>query len=117
MRNPVVAIVILNYNGRKFLEKFLPSVLASTYPNFKVVVADNGSTDDSVVFLQSVYPTIELNQLGQNYGFAEGYNQALLNRQEDYFVLLNSDVEVTVGWMEPIINLMETNSKLAICSL
>ena len=115
MRNPVVAIVILNYNGRKFLEEFLPSVLASTYPNFKVVVADNGSTDDSVVFLQSVYPTIELNQLGQNYGFAEGYNQALLKRQEDYFVLLNSDVEVTAGWMEPIINLMEANSKLAIC--
>lgn len=115
MHYPLVAIVILNYNGRKFLEKFLPSVLASTYANYKVVVADNGSTDDSVAFMQSTYPDIELDRLGENHGFAEGYNQALLKRQEDYFVLLNSDVEVTTAWMEPVITLMETDDKLAIC--
>ncbi|SDZ82492.1 hypothetical protein SAMN05192529_102160 [Arachidicoccus rhizosphaerae] len=115
MHYPLVAIVILNFNGRKFLEKFLPSVLASTYPNYKVVVADNGSTDDSAAFMKAAYPDIELDLLGMNYGFAEGYNQALLKRQEDYFILLNSDVEVVPGWMEPVIALMEANEKLAIC--
>ena len=115
MNTPQVAIVILNYNGRKFLEKFLPSVLASTYTNFKVVVADNGSTDDSIDFMKSAYPDIELDPLGQNYGFAEGYNQALLKRNEDYFVLLNSDVEVEKGWIEPIISKMEADEKLAVC--
>ena len=115
MNQPLVAIVILNYNGRKFLEKFLPSVLASTYTNFKVVVADNGSTDDSIEFMRTNYPKIELDQLGQNYGFAEGYNQALLKRTEDYFVLLNSDVEVEKGWMEPIISRMEADEQLALC--
>ena len=115
MQYPLVAIVILNYNGRKFLEKFLPSVLATTYPNYKVVVADNGSTDDSVAFMQSKYPHIELDLLGQNFGFAEGYNQALLKRQEDYFVLLNSDVEVCADWITYIIALMEADKQLAVC--
>lgn len=115
MRYPLVAIVILNYNGRKFLEKFLPSVMATTYPNYKVVVADNGSTDDSVAFMQTKYPQIELDQLEQNFGFAEGYNQALLKRQEDYFVLLNSDVEVSADWITHIIALMEADERLAVC--
>jgi len=115
MQYPLVAIVILNYNGRKFLEKFLPSVLGSTYPNYKVVVADNGSTDDSIVFMRAHYPQIELDQLDHNYGFAEGYNRALLKREEDYFVLLNSDVEVTADWITPIIQLMEADKQLAVC--
>jgi len=115
MQHPLVAIVILNYNGRKFLEKFLPSVMASTYPNFKVVVADNGSTDESVKFIQTAYPQLELDQLEKNYGFAEGYNQALLKRDEKYFVLLNSDVEVTSDWINPIIDLMEADEQLAVC--
>lgn len=115
MKYPLVAIVILNFNGRKFLEKFLPSVLASTYPNYKVIIADNGSTDDSIPFIEANYPAIELEKLGQNYGFAEGYNQALLKRNEAYFVLLNSDVEVSPNWINPIIDLMEADERLAIC--
>lgn len=115
MQHPLVAIVILNYNGRKFLEKFLPAVLATDYPNFKVVVADNGSNDDSIDFLRINYPDIELDELGQNYGFAEGYNQALLKRKEDYFVLLNSDVEVTPNWISPIIAAMQADNQLVAC--
>lgn len=112
---PLVAIVILNYNGRNYLEEFLPSVLVSTYQNFKIVIADNASTDDSVAFLKEKYSTIELIILKQNYGFAEGYNQALQRVEADYYVLLNSDVKVESGWIEPIVTMMEADPKVGIC--
>jgi GT2 family glycosyltransferase len=107
--------VILNWNGRKFLEKFLPSVVASTYSHFNIVVADNASTDDSVPFLRSYYPLIRIVELDKNYGFAKGYNEALKQVQADYYVLLNSDVEVTPSWIEPVINLMEHDRSIAAC--
>jgi GT2 family glycosyltransferase len=113
--SPSVAIVILNWNGRHYLQQFLPSVLASTYGNFKVVVADNASTDDSVKFLQQSFPQVEIILLDINYGFAKGYNMALQKVQADYYVLLNSDVEVTPGWLEPMIELLETNEQHAAC--
>ena len=112
---PSVAVVILNWNGIQFLQQFLPSVLASTYQNYKVVVADNASTDESISFLQNNYPQIEIIQLDQNFGFAKGYNEALKKVQADYFVLLNSDVEVTPGWLQPMIELLETNPKYGAC--
>ncbi|MGB1204168.1 MAG: glycosyltransferase family 2 protein [Chitinophagales bacterium] len=112
---PIVSIVILNWNGRKFLEKFLPSVLLTKYSNLKIYVADNASTDDSIVFLEQKYPTIKIIRNNQNYGFATGYNQALKNIESDYYVLLNSDVEVSENWIEPIINLMEKEPQIAIC--
>lgn len=115
MKKPLVAIVILNFNGKKFLQKFLPSVLASSYENFKIIIADNASADDSVSFLQQNFPAIELILLEKNFGFAEGYNQALARVEADYFVLLNSDVEVTKNWIEPIIQLMESDEKIAFC--
>ncbi len=115
MSNPTVAIVILNYNGRNFLEKFLPSVLASTYTNKRIIVADNGSADDSVLLLKNQFPQVQLILLDKNYGFAEGYNQALKSVDAAYYILLNSDVEVTPGWIEPIITLMERNNKIAAC--
>ncbi len=111
--SPSVAVVILNYNGRKYLEQFLPSVLATTYVNKKIVVADNASTDDSVLFLKQNYPQVDLILLKENYGFAKGYNEALHYVDGDYFVLLNSDVEVTAGWIEPVIALMETDRTIA----
>jgi GT2 family glycosyltransferase len=110
-----VAIVILNYNGRALLEKFLPSVLASTYSTLEVVVADNASTDNSVAFLQELYPAIRIIELGKNYGFALGYNEALKQVQSDYYVLLNSDVEVEKGWIEPIIKLMDEDDSIGVC--
>jgi hypothetical protein len=112
---PSVAIVILNWNGRHFLEQFLPSVLSTTYGNYKIVVADNASTDDSVAFLNKNFPQVELIVLSQNFGFAKGYNEALQYVESDYYVLLNSDVEVTLNWLQPIIELLESDEKKAAC--
>ena len=115
MNYPSVAIVILNYNGRNYLERFLPSVLASTYANKRVIVADNASADDSLQLLQAHFNTVEIILLDKNYGFAEGYNKALKRVEADYYVLLNSDVEVTPEWIEPIIALMQNNEHVAAC--
>ncbi|MBL7735969.1 MAG: glycosyltransferase family 2 protein [Chitinophagaceae bacterium] len=115
MLKPLVSIVILNWNGRKYLERFLPSVLASGYPNLRVAVADNASTDDSVAFLRSAFPETELILHDRNYGFAGGYNRALQQVKSDYYILLNSDVETTPGWIEPVIELMESDKRIAAC--
>jgi GT2 family glycosyltransferase len=115
MHNPSVAIVILNWNGKKFLQQFLPSVIASLYFNKRVIVADNASTDDSVTFLKQYYPQIEILQNSNNEGFAKGYNTALKQVKSDYYVLLNSDVEVTENWIAPIIDLMERDTTIAAC--
>lgn len=112
---PSVAIVILNWNGKKFLEQFLPAVLASAYENKRVIVADNASTDDSVTFLKAKHPQIEIIINSTNEGFAQGYNTALKQVQADYFVLLNSDVEVTPNWINPVIDLMESDVLIAAC--
>ncbi|HEX5024786.1 MAG TPA: glycosyltransferase family 2 protein [Agriterribacter sp.] len=112
---PSVAVVILNWNGKKYLEQFLPSLLLSTYPGVQFVVADNGSTDDSIDFLARHYPQITLLNNWVNEGFAKGYNTALKQVQASYYVLLNSDVEVTPGWIEPVIQLLESNSAIAAC--
>ena len=104
---PSVAIVILNWNGKSFLEQFLPSVLATVYSNLQVWVADNASTDDSVTFLQQHFPQVQLICLKKNWGFAEGYNLALWQIESDYYVLLNSDVSVEPEWLQPIIDWLE----------
>jgi GT2 family glycosyltransferase len=115
MHSPKIAVVILNWNGRKFLEQFLPSVLLSTYPNYEVIVADNASTDDSLAFLQQQYPQIRILRLPENFGFAKGYNEALKLVESDYYALLNSDVEVTPGWLEPMVSLLENDLAVAAC--
>lgn len=112
---PSVAIVILNWNGQHFLEQFLPSILTTTYVNKRVIVADNASTDNSVSFLQQYFPQVEIISNPCNQGFAKGYNTALQQVDSDYYVLLNSDVEVTPGWIEPIIELMENNASIGAC--
>jgi GT2 family glycosyltransferase len=110
-----VAVVILNFNGRDYLASFLPSVLASTYSNLQIIVADNASTDDSIALLEANFPTIQILQHPTNEGFAGGYNWALAAVCADYYVLLNSDVAVTPGWLEPIIQLMESNHVIGAC--
>ena len=112
---PKVAVVILNWNGKNFLQQFLPSVLSTTYPNYEVIVADNGSTDDSVVFMTSEYPSIRLIRLDTNMGFAKGYNEALKLVEADYYVLLNSDAETPAGWIEPMVRLLENDPTIAAC--
>lgn len=112
---PLVAVVILNYNGKNFLERFLPSVEAAQYAHFKIYVADNGSSDDSLSFMAERYPYIECIDLKGNHGFARGYNLALAKVDAPYYVLLNSDVEVSPDWLDPIIDLMEQDTLIGAC--
>ncbi len=113
MNLPHIAIAILNFNGKKYLEQYLPSVMATTYANKSVWVIDNQSTDDSLAFLQAHYPTIKVVVNDGNIGFAAGYNQGLQHITADYYLLLNSDVELTSGFMEPVIELMENDPSIA----
>ncbi|PWK79049.1 hypothetical protein LX99_01505 [Mucilaginibacter oryzae] len=110
---PKVAVVILNWNGLKYLKQFLPSVLASTWPNLDIVMGDNASSDDSVAFIRQYYPGVRIIQNDKNYGFTGGYNRVLAQVEADYYILLNSDVEVMPGWIEPVIELMESDSMIA----
>lgn len=110
---PKVAVVILNWNGRYFLEKFLPSVYNSTYPNIEFILGDNASSDDSIEFVQTNFPQIRIIQNTENLGFAGGYNKILEQVDSEYYVLLNSDVEVSPGWIEPVIEMMIQNSFIA----
>ena len=109
-----VAVVILNWNGEALLEQFLPSVIAHTPPEqADVIVADNGSTDGSIPMLRAKFPDVRLIQFSRNYGFAEGYNRAMAETEADYVVLLNSDVEVTPGWLDEPIDMLDANERMA----
>lgn len=110
---PSVCIVILNWNGLNYLKKFLPSVCATSYPNLQIVVGDNASDDESLLFISDNYPQVRTILNDANYGFAGGYNRVLKDIESDYFILLNSDVEVDPGWVEPLINLMEGDHMIA----
>ena len=114
--NPEIAIVILNYNGREWLAKFLPDVIKYKLDHAKIIIADNFSTDDSVPFLNENFGNdIEIITLPKNTGYAGGYNEALKMIQADYFLLLNSDVSVTENWMTPLLEVMEEDYNVAIC--
>ncbi|MBE6301518.1 MAG: glycosyltransferase family 2 protein [Parabacteroides distasonis] len=109
-----IAVVILNWNGQALMEKFLPSVITHTPTDLAdIIVADNGSSDQSVSMLREKFPTVHLILLDKNYGFAEGYNQALKQINHKYTVLLNSDVEVTPGWVKEPLSTMEANPDIA----
>jgi len=110
-----VAVIILNWNGRKYLEQFLPALIRFSQEDAEIIVADNASTDDSVAFLRSRYPSIRIISNPKNGGFASGYNQALRQVDADYYVLLNSDIEVTENWIPPVIALMEKDDQVAAC--
>ncbi|NOZ34444.1 MAG: glycosyltransferase family 2 protein [Chlorobi bacterium] len=108
------AIVILNWNGKKFLEQFLPSVIKfSQSEENQIIVADNGSSDNSVSFLKEKFPEVKLLLFDKNYGFTGGYNKALQQIDAEYFILLNSDVEVSENWITPIIELMDKDKTIA----
>lgn len=112
---PKIAVVLLNWNGKHFLQQFLPSVLSSIYARYEVIIVDNGSSDDSVSFVETNYPSIRLIRFTQNLGFARGYNEALKLVDADYYILLNSDVEVTKNWLEPMVELLESDTSIAAC--
>lgn len=107
------AVVILNWNGKDLLEQFLPSVVMHTTSEAKIIIVDNHSTDDSVSFLKQNYSDLELICLDTNNGYAGGYNEALKQIKAEYYVLLNSDVEVSENWIEPVIQLMEKDNQIA----
>ena len=109
-----VAVVILNYNGAQMLRRFLPSVLEFS-SEAEVVVADNASTDDSLEVMRREFPAVRLVCLDKNHGFADGYNYALREVSSDYYLLLNSDVEVTRGWLAPLLAFMDANDDVAAC--
>jgi len=109
------AVVILNWNGKDFLEKFLPSVIQYSRGYADIIVADNASTDGSVDFLNKSFPEVSIIRNQVNGGFAKGYNDALAEVDAEFFVLLNSDIKVTENWIQPVINLMEKDRKIAAC--
>lgn len=106
-------IIILNWNGAEHLRRYLPSVVAAAPQGVGIIVADNGSTDDSVDVLQQEFPEVELLQLDRNYGFAGGYNRALKQVEADFYVLLNSDVETPAGWLGPLLECLQHNPDVA----
>lgn len=108
------AVIILNWNGAAMLRKFLPSVIANT-TDADIIVADNGSTDDSLTVLEQEFPSVATIVLDQNYGFAEGYNKAIEKVDAEYIVLLNSDVETPEGWLQPLVAYMDANPDCAAC--
>jgi GT2 family glycosyltransferase len=110
------AIVILNWNGEKYLQQFLPVLINhTTIPDVEIIVADNASTDSSLAILAEKFPTVRTIVLDKNYGFAGGYNKALAKVEADYYVLLNSDVEVTAGWLQALITYMNLHKEVAAC--
>ncbi|WP_140485890.1 glycosyltransferase family 2 protein [Flavobacterium sp. GSA192] len=108
-----IAVVILNWNGTKLLEQFLPSVVKYS-PEAEIYVADNASTDDSVDFVKANFPTVKIVKNTGNYGFAKGYNEALQHIDAEIYALVNSDIEVTENWLNPILETFEKESKTAI---
>ena len=108
-----IAVVILNWNGAKLLEQFLPSVIAFS-DAATIYVADNASTDASIEVIQNQFPSVKIIQNTDNFGFAKGYNQALQFVEEEYYALVNSDIEVTENWLAPIIELFENQTETAI---
>ena len=109
-----LSVVILNWNGRNHLERYLPSVVEHTRGDAEVIIADNGSTDDSVAWLRGAYPYIRIIQLDKNYGFAGGYNRALQYVDSEYYLLLNSDVAVTAGWWQPLVEVLDGAADVAV---
>lgn len=109
-----VAVVILGWNGKKYLEQFMPSVVKyTTHPAYEIIVADNCSTDDSVAFMKQHYPQVRLILNKRNGGYAGGYNDALKEVNAEYYVLLNQDVEVTEGWVDAVIAEMDKDLNIA----
>ncbi|MBT3612453.1 MAG: glycosyltransferase family 2 protein [Flavobacteriales bacterium] len=108
------AVVVLNWNGKAWLEKFLPTLLNHSQ-EATVFVADNASADDSVDFVKNNFPTVQVIVNASNGGYAKGYNDALRQIDAEYFMLINSDIEVTKGWLSPVIDLMNTDKQVAAC--
>jgi GT2 family glycosyltransferase len=111
--SPKVSVVVLNFNTSTLLEQLVPLVLDSDYPNLEVIIADNASTDNSVALCRSLFPQVRMIETGVNLGYAGGYNHVLKQVEADYYVLLNSDVEVPSHWLQPMVALAEAEADIA----
>ncbi len=112
---PSVAVAILNWNGKKFLQALLPELTALTYANHTIYVIDNYSSDDSIAYIHSCHPSVKVIELNANYGFAGGYNRGFAAMHEDYYLMINSDVEVPQSFIEPLVAMMEADKNIAGC--
>jgi GT2 family glycosyltransferase len=113
MPNTPIAVAILNWNGRKLLERFLANVLENSTPLARVYLIDNNSNDDSIEYTRSNFPAVTIITLEDNYGYAGGYNKGLKFITEEFVVLLNSDVEVSANWLEPLYSRFTADALLA----
>jgi len=112
---PKVGVAVLSYNGKELLEKFLPPIINTDYNDFEVYVIDNASTDGTGDFLKENFPEVKVISIEINKGFTNGYVEGLKHIDNEYYVLVSSDIEVTEGWMRPIIDLMESDQSIAAC--
>lgn len=112
----ILSVIILNWNGSKLLREFLPSVIANTQgPEVEVIVADNGSTDDSLEVMCKEFPTVKILAFDENLGFSGGYNRAISEVNSEFVILLNSDVETPPGWWQPLLAFMNSNPGVGAC--
>ena len=109
------AVVILNWNTKRYLQDFLPALVASCPDDAEVIVADNGSADGSLEYVADAFPGLRTVSLGANFGFTGGYNRALAQVEAEYFVLINSDIQVSPGWLEPLVAYMDTHPECGVC--
>jgi len=112
---PIVSIIIVNYNGKKHLEKCLKSIMKISYPNPEIILVDNNSTDDSIEFVKNTYPSVIIIKLDNNYGFAEPNNIGAKNAKGDFFLFLNNDTEVDPNFVGEMVKVLQQDSKIAIC--
>lgn len=110
-----VAVVVLGYNSLDYLKKFLPTILKTSYQDYTLVYVDNGSSDESVPYVSEHFPEVEIFRIYNNKGFANGYQESLPYIKAEYFVLLNSDIAVTEGWLDPLVEQMEQDPKIGAC--
>ncbi|MBT5531025.1 MAG: glycosyltransferase family 2 protein, partial [Cytophagia bacterium] len=111
-KSPLVSVLVLNYNGKRFLDDCFSSLLKSTYSNFEIIMIDNKSTDDSVAYTEEKYPEVEIFQNGVNGGFSLAYNNAFKFAKGKYFVVLNNDVSVDKAWIEPLVEEAEKDENI-----
>ncbi|NQU27554.1 MAG: glycosyltransferase family 2 protein [Candidatus Marinimicrobia bacterium] len=113
MKQPLISIIVLNYNGKQFLKECFDSLLAATYQQVELLMVDNASTDDSVEYIQRNYPQVKVVNSGGNIGYSAGNNAGIAEAAGKYVLLLNNDIEVTPGWLEPIIEEFESDPRIA----
>jgi len=113
--NPLVSVIIVNYNGKTYLEKCLESLMKINYNNYEIILVDNNSTDTSIEFVKNTYPSITIIKLNDNYGFAEPNNIGAKNAKGDYLLFLNNDTEVDPDFIDELVNVLKKDPKIAIC--